>query len=158
MIRVVHPGSGCRLSSHPGSRIQGSKRHRIRIRNTGQQALLSKVADHVPHGSALFLEARSGCALKSKFKGFEAHTERRKGKRELRNLDILTARGGGLSESVPISVGLFQFLRTLCQLAYLAKLFSRPFKLFFGTGPLCQSRWWTSRGHPLLSGAGQQAL
>ncbi len=29
MIRVVHPGSGCWLSTHPRSRIQGSKRHRI---------------------------------------------------------------------------------------------------------------------------------
>jgi hypothetical protein len=29
MIRVVHPGSGCWLSTLPGSRIQGSKRHRI---------------------------------------------------------------------------------------------------------------------------------
>ncbi len=29
MIRIVHPGSGCWLSTHPGSRIQGSKRHRI---------------------------------------------------------------------------------------------------------------------------------
>jgi hypothetical protein len=28
MIRVVHPGSGS-LLTHPGSRIQGSKRHRI---------------------------------------------------------------------------------------------------------------------------------
>ncbi len=27
MMRVVHPGSG--FSTHPGSRIQGSKRHRI---------------------------------------------------------------------------------------------------------------------------------
>ncbi len=26
---VVHPGSGCRLSTHPGSRIQGSTRHQI---------------------------------------------------------------------------------------------------------------------------------
>jgi hypothetical protein len=43
MIRVVHPGSRIRMmtSTHPGSRIQGSKRHRIpdpgsriRIRNT----------------------------------------------------------------------------------------------------------------------------
>ncbi len=38
MIRVVHPGSG--FFTHPGSRIQGLKRHRIldprsRIRNTG---------------------------------------------------------------------------------------------------------------------------
>jgi hypothetical protein len=31
MIRVVHPGSGCRLSTHAGSRIQGSKMPRIRI-------------------------------------------------------------------------------------------------------------------------------
>ncbi len=29
MIRVVHPGSGCWLFTHPGSRIQGPKRHRI---------------------------------------------------------------------------------------------------------------------------------
>jgi hypothetical protein len=29
MIRVVHPGSGSLLFTHPGSRIQGSKRHRI---------------------------------------------------------------------------------------------------------------------------------
>ncbi len=29
MIRVVHPGSGSILFTHPGSRIQGSKRHRI---------------------------------------------------------------------------------------------------------------------------------
>jgi len=29
MIRVVHPGSGSLLFSHPDSRIQGSKRHRI---------------------------------------------------------------------------------------------------------------------------------
>jgi len=29
MIRVVHPGSGCWLSIHPRSQIQGSKRHRI---------------------------------------------------------------------------------------------------------------------------------
>jgi hypothetical protein len=33
MIRVAHPGSGSRFFTHPGSRIQGSKRHRIR--NTG---------------------------------------------------------------------------------------------------------------------------
>jgi hypothetical protein len=35
MIRVVHPGSGSRiLHFYPsGSRIQGPKRHRIRIRN-----------------------------------------------------------------------------------------------------------------------------
>ena len=33
----LHPGSGCWLSTHPGSRIQGSKDtgFRIRIRNTG---------------------------------------------------------------------------------------------------------------------------
>ncbi len=29
MIRVVHPGSGSVFFTHPGSRIQGSKRHRI---------------------------------------------------------------------------------------------------------------------------------
>ncbi len=29
MIRVVHPGSGSLHFTHPGSRIQGSKRHRI---------------------------------------------------------------------------------------------------------------------------------
>ncbi len=29
MIRVVHPGSESWLFTHPGSRIQGSKRHRI---------------------------------------------------------------------------------------------------------------------------------
>jgi hypothetical protein len=34
MIRVVHPGSGSRFITHLGSRIQGSKRHRIRIRDT----------------------------------------------------------------------------------------------------------------------------
>jgi hypothetical protein len=34
MIWVVHPGIGSWLFIHPGSRIQGSKRHRIRIRNT----------------------------------------------------------------------------------------------------------------------------
>ncbi len=34
MIRVVHPGSGSWFCTHPGSWIQGPKRHRIRIRNT----------------------------------------------------------------------------------------------------------------------------
>jgi hypothetical protein len=34
MIRVVHLGYGSCYFSHPGSRIQGSKGHRIRIRNT----------------------------------------------------------------------------------------------------------------------------
>jgi hypothetical protein len=34
MVRVVHPGSGSWFLTHPGSRIQGSKRHRIWIRNT----------------------------------------------------------------------------------------------------------------------------
>ncbi len=64
-----------------------------------QQPLLSRVADPVPYRSALVLEARSGCALKSKFKSFEAHPERRKGKRELRKVDILTAKGWrGMSE------------------------------------------------------------
>jgi hypothetical protein len=29
MIRVVYPGSGSGFFTHPGSRIQGSKRHRI---------------------------------------------------------------------------------------------------------------------------------
>jgi hypothetical protein len=29
MIRVVHSGSGSRIFTHPGSRSQGSKRHRI---------------------------------------------------------------------------------------------------------------------------------
>jgi hypothetical protein len=29
MIWIVHPGSGSGLFTHPGSRIQGSKRHRI---------------------------------------------------------------------------------------------------------------------------------
>ncbi len=29
MVRVVHPGSGSWFFTHPGSRIQGSKRHRI---------------------------------------------------------------------------------------------------------------------------------
>jgi hypothetical protein len=29
MIRIVHPGSGSWFFTHPGSRIQGSKRHRI---------------------------------------------------------------------------------------------------------------------------------
>jgi hypothetical protein len=39
MIRVVHPRSRIRMLtfSHPGSRIQGSKRHRIRIRNTAYE-------------------------------------------------------------------------------------------------------------------------
>ncbi len=35
MIRDVHPESGSWLFPYSGSRIQGSKRHRIRIRNTG---------------------------------------------------------------------------------------------------------------------------
>ncbi len=34
MIRVAHPGSGSWLFTHFGSLIQGSKSHRIRIRNT----------------------------------------------------------------------------------------------------------------------------
>jgi hypothetical protein len=34
MIRVVHPGSGSGILIFYPSRIQGSKRHRIRIRNT----------------------------------------------------------------------------------------------------------------------------
>jgi SpoVK/Ycf46/Vps4 family AAA+-type ATPase len=36
MIRVVHSGCGTRILffTHPGSRIQGSKRPRIRIRST----------------------------------------------------------------------------------------------------------------------------
>ncbi len=34
MIRVVHPDPDRNYFAHPGSRIQGSKRHRIRIRNT----------------------------------------------------------------------------------------------------------------------------
>ncbi len=42
MIRVVHPGSGCWLSTHPGSRIPGVKKapdpgSRIQIRNTGKK-------------------------------------------------------------------------------------------------------------------------
>jgi hypothetical protein len=34
IIRVVHPGSGCWLSTHPGSRGQKGTGSRIRIRNT----------------------------------------------------------------------------------------------------------------------------
>ncbi len=44
MLRDVHPGSGSGFFTHPGlripdyvSRIQGSKRPRIRIRNTAAQ-------------------------------------------------------------------------------------------------------------------------
>jgi hypothetical protein len=40
MIRVVYPGSGFRLFTHPGSRIQGSKRHWIQ--NLGSGTLLFK--------------------------------------------------------------------------------------------------------------------
>jgi len=35
MIRVVHLGSGCRYSTHPGSRGQKDTGSRIRVRNTG---------------------------------------------------------------------------------------------------------------------------
>jgi hypothetical protein len=37
MIRVVYPGSW--FFTHPGSQIQGSKRHRIRIRNTDSEGV-----------------------------------------------------------------------------------------------------------------------
>ncbi len=39
MIRDVHPGSGSCFFPHPGSRIRGSQRHRIRIRNTAGNSL-----------------------------------------------------------------------------------------------------------------------
>ena len=41
MIWVVHPRSGSWFVTHPGSRIQGSKRHRIRIRKTVDKLVIS---------------------------------------------------------------------------------------------------------------------
>jgi hypothetical protein len=43
MIRVVHPGSRIRMLtfSHPGSRIQGSKRHPIPDPGSGSETLVS---------------------------------------------------------------------------------------------------------------------
>jgi hypothetical protein len=43
MIRVVHPGSGSRILISYPSRIQRSKRHRIRIRNTGFISILPDI-------------------------------------------------------------------------------------------------------------------
>jgi hypothetical protein len=45
MIRVVHPESRIRILTYP-SRIQGSKKHRIRIRNTASRCFHS--AANVP--------------------------------------------------------------------------------------------------------------
>jgi hypothetical protein len=43
MIRVVHPGSQIRMltSTHPGFRIQGSKRHRIPDPGSGSATLVN---------------------------------------------------------------------------------------------------------------------
>jgi hypothetical protein len=45
MIRVVHPGSRIRMLtfSHPGSRIQGSKRHPIPDPGSGSATLIPTV-------------------------------------------------------------------------------------------------------------------
>ncbi len=47
MIRVVHPGSGCWLSTHPRSRIQGLKRHPIPDPGSGSATLI------LPHGGVV---------------------------------------------------------------------------------------------------------
>jgi hypothetical protein len=43
---IPDPGSGSWLFTHSGSRIQGSKRHRIRIRNTARDCEVPKRECH----------------------------------------------------------------------------------------------------------------
>jgi hypothetical protein len=44
MIRVVNPGSGCWISTHPGSMVPKGTRSRIRIRNTAKKPVKILVA------------------------------------------------------------------------------------------------------------------
>ncbi len=55
MIRVVHPGSGCWISTHPGSRIQGSKRHRIPDPRSASATLLTTVLCQISSATPLNL-------------------------------------------------------------------------------------------------------
>jgi hypothetical protein len=62
MFRVVHPGSGSLLFTHPGSSGQKGTGFRIRIRNTGY-SLLSRHLFHILKLSFDHFEKVAGRAL-----------------------------------------------------------------------------------------------
>jgi hypothetical protein len=77
MIRVVHPGSRILMLtfSHPGSRIQGSKRYPIPDPGSGSATLLEMMKQEKQHGAIPKMGHTSGSEYFMKNQYYETKAE-----------------------------------------------------------------------------------